>query len=364
MGEIDIQLLRKNNSPEITPWYDAMVHYMCLGNCIYSGIMNSCKPTIDAASGTFTVDTGMGQALGYQFRITGLSTLSIPSSSYLNFSATHKVNTVGILLYVDGSDESKDTMTLEFRESSSLVPDKTEIIKDGTSTSGSATYIPLWTITSYSLLAFAETISLMEPAIAKNAENLTSSGKLNGVSFSSIFNNFWSLSTIKKDYEGNAVDMNITQKPGALYADHAGIASVCTHIGANESANHVDANLMTDSGGYLPQITPLFSYKDISSTTDTPITFLNSLPSHCVSIVFVGRTGVELMRTGPASSAGGSTFYLDSYSIDNHHYRVALASDGKSLTVYAPTGDLTDLFNADEFTRVEAYAVSTLKDIF
>lgn len=352
----NLELLRKNISPAITPWMDAMVHYACLGNCIYGGIGGSLSGSISGS--TFTIQTGMGQAFGYQFRNSAVTTLQMTVTAGQTYQ-------VGVSLYVNGSDESQDAMSFSYIQSLSKEPNKTEILTNGTSTSGSATFIPLWSvyIDANSANSTVETINVIDAGVAREAVNLIPGGIINGKKYSDIFNDFWNLQEITGDYQGNQVSYGITEKPGVRYSDEAGIASVCTHIGGNYAENSVDGNMKFPNGGYLGMMIPLFRNKafDISSTSAQTIAFDNQLPSHVSQIVFIGKNGLELMRTTPLNSSSASVFFLDCYDSSDAVIKVTLGDTSLSIQ---KTGDSTRLFQSDEYSVLTAYAIATMGAIF
>jgi hypothetical protein len=356
-----LELLRKNNSPSITPWMDAMIYYTCLGNCIYDGILNSCSITFDISTNKATIETGMGQVLGYQFRNTSVSFAAIDSS----IVTAGNTFTVGLKLYVDPTDEANDTLFFSFRDGSNTIQSSNEILINGSSTSGVGTYIPLWVviISSDKTTATCHYINLAKPGIAQKSMNLLKSGKVNGKDFLNIFNDFWNLKEITVDYLGSTISSGVMSQPGARKAEKAGVATLCTHIGGNYTENEVDANLQVGGKGYMNMILPLFSNQslDLGVTTSQSIDLDNELPSNCVSVVFIGASGMELLRTTPKTSSNGSKVSLDSYNGQTDTVSVTL---GTSKFVFKVGNDPKRLFGSSEFTKISAYAIYTMKAIY
>lgn len=358
----DLNLLRKNGSPEITPWMDAMERYISCGNGIYEGILGGmaimCK-SCSSTTAVFSVGSGMGQALGYQFTnpLEKDFTFRYGSSPSFLFLVSA---VIGVSLFV-GQDEANDTISWYAETYTGTMPSvsSTEILTEGYSKSGTATKIPLYRIRATVDQQHTENIiRTITPGTYDNAENIRADGGIGNIPVKQLFNVFGNLGQVTKDYNGNTVSTGIAQMPGAIRSDSCATALLTTHLGAYSDGNSIDSNFKVANVGYITLTRKLFTDKAISGTTS--INMDSALPRHLLYIAIYGKSGTELMR---AKVSDGEEFPIDSYDIVNSPYMKATIRGSTFTATLATAGNVDTNANPDEFTSISCYAVYGKADI-
>ena len=359
----DLNLLRKNGSPEITPWMDAMERYISCGSGIYGGILGGMGITCKSCSSTtavFSVGTGMGQALGYQFTnpLEKDFTFTYGGSSQSFLASVSAV--IGVSLFV-GQDEANDTIAWYAETYAGTMPSvsSSEILTEGYSKSGTATKIPLYKIHADIVENHTENIiRTITPGTYDNADNIRADGGIGNIPVKQLFNVFGNLGQVTKDYNGNTVSTGIAQMPGAIRSDSCATSLLTTHLGAYSTGNSIDSNLKVANAGYITLTRKLFTGKAISGTTS--FTMDSALPDHLLYISIYGKSGTELMR---AKVSNGEEFPIDSYDIINTPYMKGMINGTTFTATVATAGNVDTNANPDEFTSLSCYAVYGKADI-
>lgn len=219
---MSLVLKRKNNSDAISAYDDAVMYYMILGDGVFNGVYSNFSGSY--VSGTFSISAGIFLWGGRMIEISKGSSYAIDVSSITSTSTIYVIAEMAV-----ADDDANTTINIYATLTKPT---------NGKPIAGTGTYRYLLFTLAPTTRLITENFTRIEPGIAKNTQNLLSTGKINGVNFWNIF----------------LADMS-----GVLYARNADYAAEAAgFIGGD--INRVNANLyMPNRGVYLMQDAVLVS---------------------------------------------------------------------------------------------------------
>lgn len=223
-----VNLIRKNNSDEITAAMDATMYYMMLGEGIFNGAYNSCKTSI--SNGILTVSSGI-ISLGGRM-------IEIPENNNVQLELPHYSENKTIYVKANVTIEDDDSLStvsiytsIEATQSVRHALTKADVYTTNlfkiTYSSANSSYL------------VTNAIAMLDPGIAKYASSLLASGRIGNTNVTDIFK-----------FENGSV----TAVRHCTNADNAAIAEGLAYKdnGKGENINEVDSDLyMPNRGVYL-----------------------------------------------------------------------------------------------------------------